>query len=180
MPPAEPGSEADPKRVLVSAETLFGDGADGPRPLADAGAAIERLGWVGQPVIVIGDRIRGRRLPDDPRDRIAWVRSQLGLPDVAAVVVDDPDADHPADDADRAATGRWGRLGEEWQADCLVTDRDASVGPAHRAGLTVVRIGPRDPAAGPSVERADHEARDLLDAVLRLMTADVFGKPAGG
>ena len=67
-------------------------------------------------------------------------------------------------------------LRREWQADRLVTSRDSDVGPARRAGLIVVRIGPRDPASAPSVERADHEARDLLDAVSRLMTADVFGE----
>ena len=53
-------------------------------------AAIERLGWIGEPVVVIGDQIGGRRLPFEPQDRVTWVRSHLGLPDVAAVVVDEP------------------------------------------------------------------------------------------
>jgi hypothetical protein len=178
MPQAERSSSPVSTRILISVEALFGDGADAPNPHADARAAIERLGWIGQPVVVIGDEIGGRRLPCEPADRISWVRSRLGVPDVAAVVVE-PDVDHAGEAADRAATARWGTLSGQWQADRLVTDRASSVAPARRAGLTVVQIGPRDPASGPPVERADLEARDLLDAVSLLMTADAFGEPAG-
>lgn len=181
MPPVEPGPEESRRRILITADALFAEGADAPQPLADVRAAIERLGWIGEPVVVIGDQIGGRRLPHEPQDRITWVRSQLGLPDVAAVVIDELDADHPTEDLERDATERWGVLRREWQADRLVTSGNSSVGPARRAGLLVVRIGPRDPLSAPPVERADHEARDLLDAVSRLMTADVFGEgPVGG
>ena len=180
MPPVEPGPGASRPGILISVDTLFEEGVDPPQPLEDARAAIERLGWIGEPVVVIGDQIGGRRLPFEPQDRVTWVRSHLDLPDVAAVVVDEPDADHPTEDLERAATERWAMLRSEWHADRLVTSRDSSVGPARRAGLIVVRIGPRDPASAPSVERADHEARDLLDAVSRLMTADVFGEAPVG
>ena len=176
MPPVEPGPAASRPRILISVDALFATGVDAPQPLEDVGAAIERLAWIGEPVLVIGDQIGGRRLPREPQDRITWVRAHLGLPDVAAVVVDEPDADHPTEDLEHAATERWATLRREWQADRLVTSRRSYVGPARRAGLLVVRIGPRDPASATSVERADHEARDLLDAVSRLMTADVFGE----
>ena len=93
--------------------------------------------------------------------------------------VDELDAEGPNEATRRGAVEGWRQLGETWHADRLITDRDSSVGPARRAGLTVVRIGPRDPGPAPSCERADHEARDLLDAVRCLLTADAFGRPPG-
>jgi len=179
MSPVEAGPGAGTPRILVAADTLFEDGADAPRPLEHTSAAFERLGWIGQPVVIIGERLAGHRLPADPEDRISWMRACLGAPDVAAAAFVVPDADRPNEATRRGAVEGWRQLGEAWHADRLITDRHSSVGPARRAGLTVVRIGPRDPCPAPSCEHADHEARDLLDAVRCLLTADAFGAPPG-
>lgn len=180
MTATDPPSGAGTAGILISAESLFGTDPAAPRPLADAQVAIERLGWIGQPVVLVGDEIAGRRLPTDPDDRMRWVRTQLGSPDLAVVPFEEGTAGRSTDVATRLAVEYWSRLREDWQADRLVTGRGSSVGPARRAGLTVVRIGPRGSASGPSVERADHDARDLLDAVSRLMTADIFGGHSRG
>lgn len=149
MPRGEPGSAVGPTRILVSAETLFEHGVDAPRPLGDASAAIERLGWIGQPVVTIGEHIAGCRLPSEPNDRIGWVRMCLGTPDIPAAVFDDPAVDRASEAAERAAVESWSLVGNDWHADRLLTGRDSSVGPARKAGLTVVRIGPRAPVPSP-------------------------------
>ncbi len=161
--------------ILISADSLFETAAGAPRALADAPAAIERLRWIGRPVVLVGDELAGRRLPAEPEDRLSWVRTHLEVADLLIVAFDESAARRSGDAADQLAAEQWGRLRDEWQADRVLTGHDPSVGPARRAGLTVVRIGPRGRTPGATVKRADHEARDLLDAVSRLITADTFG-----
>lgn len=165
--------------ILTSADSLFEAVSGEPRALADAYAAIERLGWIGRPVVLVGEELADRRLPAEPEDRLSWVRAHLELPDLAMVAFDEAGSGRSGDAAERQAAEQWGQLRDEWQADRLITAHEPSVGPARRAGLTVVRIGPRGSTPGASVERADYEARDLLDAVSHLITADTFGgRPA--
>jgi hypothetical protein len=179
MSPTEPVSSGDLGGILVSLESLFGDDSDTPAPLPEAAVALERLAWIGRPVVLVGDEIAGRRLPADPQQRLAWVRARFDVPDLAALTWDEPVVIRAGEALERTAVDRWSTLRDDLKADRLITRRESSVGPARRAGFTVVRIGPRGPAPGPSIERADHEARDLLDAVSRLMTADVFGASRG-
>ncbi len=175
MAPTEPSPVTGSTGILISADSLFEAGPDAPRPLADALTAIERLGWIGRPVVLVGDALVDRRLPAEPEDRLRWVRTRLELPDLAVVTFDEAGSGRLGDAVDRLVADQWSRLRDEWQADRLITGHEPSVGPARRAGLTVVRIGPRGSTPGATVERADYEARDLLDAVSHLITADTFG-----
>ncbi len=59
----------------------------------------------------------------------------------------------------------------------LLTAHPSSIGPARRAQLGVIHIGPRTVDVPASVERADRRARDLLDAVSQLLTMDTFERP---
>ena len=164
------------RRILVEAAVLFSDGAADPHPVADACLALERLGWVGEPVILVGRELAGRRLPDGTQDRLAWVRASLGGPERLIVAMDDGTG---PDDGDQPGPSEpWAGLQAKWDADTLVTSRQASVASGRRAGLTVVSIGPRGPAANPTMPRADIEALDLLDAARRLIAADTFDGPA--
>ncbi len=160
--------------ILVALEVLINDDPIDPRPLDEALPALERLGWVGRPVILAGRTLLGRRLPDGPADRTAWVRTVLGRHELDVAGFDEPASDRPGDDADRLAVEAWSDLRRTWRADWLLTARPTSVGPARRAGLSVARIGPRGRAITESVERPDHEARDLLDAVGHLLVGDAF------
>jgi len=160
--------------ILVALEVLINDDPLDPRPLDDAVPALERLGWIGRPVVLAGRTLLGRRLPDGPADRSAWVRTVIGRHELDVACFDEPAADRPGDEADRLAVGAWSELRRTWRAEWLLTARPTSVGPARRAGLSVVRIGPRGSAIKESVERADHEARDLLDAVGHLLVGDAF------
>ena len=76
------------------------------------------------------------------------------MPDLRAAVVDELAGERQGEAAERAASERWGALREGWGAATLVTGSDDSVGPARRAGLIVVRIGPRAGAPGPSTGEA--------------------------
>jgi len=169
LPTAEPGPG-----VLVALEVLINDDPADPRPVEEAGTALERLGWVGRPVVLAGRELLGRRLPDGPGDRAAWVRTVLGRDALDVARFDEPPPERQGDDLDRAAVLAWSELREAWRADWLLTARASSVGPARRAGLSVARIGPRGAAISESVERADHDARDLLDAVAHLLVSDAF------
>lgn len=168
---------ADPN-ILVQVEVLFTDGAATPRPLEAAAIALERLSWLGAPVVVVGGEIGGRALPEDCDARHAWVRSQLAMPDLRVVAVPDrvPGA-RAGDPADRSASDRWRVLAAEWHAGHLITSDPSWVGAARRAGLVVTRVGPRAVSDDPRLPRADHEALDLLDAVRRLIASDAFGEP---
>ena len=165
-----PGSGA----ILVSGDVLFGGDPADPRPLSDASTALERLHPIGQPVVLVGERIAGRMLKADPAERLAWVRTQLGSGDLPVVACDEETPIPSGGGTDRAHAERWAELRETWQAGWLITDHAAAVGPARRAGLTVIRIGPGDGSLAGSVERADPVVRDRLDAVRCVMTVDAF------
>ncbi len=166
------------RRILVEAAVLFSDGAGDPRPLAGACLALERLAWLGEPVILVGAELAGRRLPGDRQDRIDWVRAGLGGSGRLIAAIEDEAGLGDGDQPD--PTEPWATLQATWDADTLITSLQSSVASGRRAGLTVVSIGPRGPAVNPTMPRADVEAVDLLDAVRQLITADTFDTPAEG
>jgi len=172
--PVDGAPPRDRPGILVGLEVLLVDDPDAPRPLAEAATALERLGWIGRTVVLAGERIAGRRLPEVEADRIAWVRLTLDRPDLAVAVFEEPPTDRAGDGPGRAAVEPWLRLRDTWQAASLVTSDDRIVGPAHQAGLAVIQIGPGRTDGAPAVERADHQARDLLDAVNQLLVTDTF------
>jgi hypothetical protein len=174
MTPADLAGPAGRASILVAGDVLFGDDPADPRPLSDARLAIERLGWFGRPVVLVGERIAGRLLPSGRGEREAWVRAQLGSEDLLVELFDETAAVAQGDGTDRPLVERWGGLRDAWDADRLITGNPGSVGPARRAGITVVRIGPGDGSFAATVERADHVARDLLGAVRCVMIADAF------
>jgi hypothetical protein len=174
MTPPDPSGPAGRAAILVAGDLLFGDDPADPRPLSDARLAIERLGWFGRPVVLVGERIAGRLLPAGHGEREAWVRAQLGSEDLLVELFDEAAGAASGDGTDRLKVERWGGLRDIWDADRLITGNPGSVGPARRAGMTVVRIGPGDGSFAGAVERPDHVARDLLDAVRYVMTADTF------
>ena len=169
-----PTDPRDSPSILITLETLVVQDPSAPRPLADAAAALERLGWVGRPVVLAAGELLGRRLPAAPDERADWVRTAFRVPDLAVAAFDEPAADRAGDDAERDAIDHWAAIRSAWNADWLVTGRASSVGPARRADLVVVRIGPRASGAAATIERADHEARDLLDAVSQILASDTF------
>ena len=105
------------------------------------------------------------------------MRAGLGVPGLTLTDFDEGEGVQDVDQRDPA--GRWAGIRATWDAHTLITSFLSSVGSARRAGLTVVRIGPRGPATDPTVPRADHEALDLLDAVRQLIAADAFAELAG-
>jgi len=156
---------------------LFSNGAADPHPITGACLALERLAWLGEPVILVGEELAGRRLPGDAQSRIDWVRTGLGVPGCLIVAVDEGASVGDGDQPD--PTGPWARLQATWDADTLITSLQSSVTSGRRAGLTVVSIGPRGPAVNPTMPRADVEALDLPDAVRQLIAADAFDGAAG-
>ena len=168
----------DRPAILVALDVLVGSDPSAPRPHEATVTALERLAWIGRPVVLAGQELLGRSLPPDAADRVSWVRSMLGAGDLAVEVFDEPTADRAGEAADRRAVEQWAAVRDAWGAAWLLTASATSVGPARRADLAVVHIGPRDEDPGTAVERADHEARDLLDAVSKLLVHDTFvGRP---
>jgi hypothetical protein len=163
--------------ILVALDVLVVQDPSSPRPLDSAGTALDRLAWIGRPTVLAGREVFGRRLPEDEGDRIAWVRATFGREDLDVHPFDEPESDRAGDIAH--AVERWTAARELWQAGWLVSSRATSIGPARRADLRVVRIGPRGSDAAAAVERADYEARDLLDAVSHLLTRDAFAGRSG-
>jgi hypothetical protein len=163
--------------ILVALDVLVGGDPSAPRPLDSAAAALDRLGWLGRPVLLAGRELLGRRLPEAAADRVAWVRASFERDDLEVHAFDEPEADRAEELAH--AVEQWAAVRELCQADWLLTSRAATVGAARRADLAVARIGPRDPDGVAAVERADYDARDLLDAVRHLLTRDAFaaGRP---
>lgn len=171
MAPAE-GSSRPAARILVALEVLMVDDPERPRAAAEASVALDRLGTLGEPVVVVGSDIAGRQLPDDPERRVAWVRMALDRPRLAVALFDEPEGERTGDGKGRPTSAeRWQELASGWGADRLFTQRASSVGPARRAGLEVVWIGPQPGTVAASVERPNHEARDLLEGV-RILQVD--------
>jgi hypothetical protein len=71
------------------------------------------------------------------------------------------------------ALEQWRALREAHQARWLI-ESGWPVATARRAGLTVIEVGSRAAAVD---DRADHEARDLLDAANQLLMTETF-RPA--
>jgi len=167
-------------RILVGGSALFSDGGGVPRPLAKARVALERLGALGEPVVLVGRDLGGRPLPADEAERVAWVGTSLEVPRLQIAAFDESDLARPADTGTVAdpATERWSALRSAWHAGTLLTTFESSVGAARRSGLHVIRIGARGPGADPTMARADYEAFDLLDAVRHLLIADTFNGQA--
>lgn len=172
MPPEAAGQET--AGILISLDALTVQRAEQPAALEDAPVALRRIGWIGRPIILVGDKVAGRDLPRDAADREAWVRASIGGGAYAVVPFEDPSAERAATQ-DGEAVEQWRQVRADQHATWLLTDRARQVGAARQAGLKVVLIGPADPQ--PRLHRPDYQARDLKDAVGHLLTVDVFSGP---
>lgn len=164
--------------ILIALDALIAPRAEPPTALDDAPMALGRIGWVGRPIVLVGMQVAGRDLPHDATDREAWVRATLGRGAYAVVPSEDPSAGRGPGDADDGRAEHWREVGAAQMGTWLVTDRPREVGPARRAGLKVIVIGPSDPQ--PRLQRPDYQARDLRDAVGHLLAEDVFADPSTG
>lgn len=165
--------------ILVALDALIVQRADQPSATDEAPVALRRIGWIGRPIILVGSRVAGRNLPDDPAERESWVRASIGRGAYAVIPFDDPSEDR-AITQDGEAVEAWREVMHAQHGSWLLTDRPRQVGAARQAGLKVILIGPSDPQ--PLNHRPDYQARDLRDAVGHLLTMDVFAGPgaAGG
>ena len=173
MPPEPDGQET--AGILISLDALTVQRAEQPVALEDASMALRRIGWIGRPIILVGDQVAGRDLPRDAADREAWVRASIGSGAYAVVHFEAPSAERAATQ-DGEAVEQWRQVRSEQVASWLLTDQARQVGAARQAGLKVILIGPADPQ--PRLRRPDYQARDLKDAVGHLLTVDVFSGPA--
>jgi len=171
---AESAGQASPG-ILISLDALVVQRADQPTAIDEAPVALRRIGWIGRPIILVGQQVAGRDLPPESRDREAWVRATIGRGAYAVVHFEDPSTDR-ALGQDGHGVERWAELRDAQRATWILTDRPRQVGAARKAGLKVIVIGPPDPQ--PRGQRPDYQARDLRDAVGHLLTMDVFAGPA--
>jgi hypothetical protein len=160
--------------ILVTLSAVCLPGPDGPVAAPHIGLDLARLASLGQPVIVTGPELFGRRLPPTGLARERWLKAVLATPatirvaDLAVPPAAPRDGDHAA-----AACAAWIALRRHYSAAWLVTDRREDTTTAHRAGLAVVQVG--GPAGdSPASGRPDIRARDLTDAVHQLLTRDAF------
>lgn len=161
--------------ILISLDALVTQRAEQPAALEEALVGLGRIGWIGRPIILVGDRVAGRALPASEGDREAWVRAAMGPGAYAVVAFIEPDVDRGPRRSDDSAAEDWRVLAEAHGGTWLVTDRPRQVGPAHEAGLKVILIGPSD--GRPRRQRPDYRARDLQDAIGHMLAADVFAHP---
>jgi hypothetical protein len=171
--PAESAGQSS-AGILIALDALIVQRADQPTALDEAQVALRRIGWIGRPIILVGQQVAGRDLPADPEHREAWVRSSVGQGAYAVVPFDDPSPDRGVSQ-DGQRVEQWRQVRDAQHGTWLLTDRPRQVGAARQAGLKVILIGPTDPQ--PSLHRADYQARDLKDAVGHLLTMDVFASP---
>ena len=164
---SDPGQPAG-MGILVALDVLIQPSEEGPRAMETTASALERLGWVGRPIILATGSVGGRRLPVEVEDRVAWARHALGDEDLLVVPFDTPAGDRHADDGE--AVDRWRTLREAHHASWLI-ESGWPINPARRAGLTVIEVGGHTATVN---ERPDHEARDLLDAANRLLMTETF------
>ena len=170
-----PGKPTGPSAgILIALDTLVVQRADQPSATDEAPIALRRIGWIGRPIILVGPRVAGRSLPDDPGEREAWVRASIGNGAYAVIPFDDPSEDRSVTQ-DGEAVDAWREVRDAQHGTWLLTDRPRQVGPARQGGLKVILIGPADPQ--PRDHRPDYQARDLRDAVGHLLTMDVFAGP---
>lgn len=173
MPPETAGQPS--AGILISLDALIVQRADQPVALDEAPVALRRIGWIGRPIILVGEQVASRDLPSDPREREAWVRASIGRGAYAVVHFDDPSTDRRFSQEGQGVE-RWGEVRDAQHGTWLLTDRPRQVSAARKAGLKVILIGPPDPQ--PRGQRPDYQARDLRDAVGHLLTMDVFAGAA--
>ena len=161
--------------ILISLDALVVQRADQPTALDEAPVGLRRIGWIGRPIILVGEHVAGRDLPSDTRDREAWVRATIGSGAYAVVHFEEPSTDRGLGHEGQGVE-RWTSVRDAQHATWLLTDRSRQVGAARKAGLKVIVVGPPDPQ--PRGQRPDYQARDLRDAVGHLLTMDVFAGPA--
>jgi hypothetical protein len=160
--------------VLVELDTLIVQDPADPRAVDDAGLALDRIAGVADPIVLAGDRVAGRLLPADSDERIAWVREALDRPELRVRPTVAQPSERRTEAADRSLVNAWRAIRPDRGPTWLLTGDPRAVGPARRAGLRVVRIGPRPASIEADIERPDYEARDLRDAVNHLLVSDVF------
>ena len=68
----------DGDAILVTLSALVMAGPDAPVAAPDAADALDRLAALGRTVVLAGDAVAGRRLPDDREARERWVRGVIG------------------------------------------------------------------------------------------------------
>jgi hypothetical protein len=161
--------------ILISLDALILQRAEQPDALEEAPVSLRRIGWMGRPIVLVGERVAGRELPSAGKDREAWVRATVGPGAYSVVGFEQPVQERGTHDRDEKAVEQWRSVAEATQGIWLVTERSGQVGPAHQAGLKVILIGPSD--GQPWLQRPDYQARDLRDAVGHLLAADVFANP---
>jgi hypothetical protein len=160
--------------VLVELDTLIVQDPVDPRAVDDAGLALDRVAGVADPIVLAGERVAGRLLPADRDERIAWVREALDRPGLQVLPTVVQHSERRTEAADRSLVSAWRAILPDGGPAWLLTGDPRAVGPARRAGLRVVRIGPRPAGIEADIERPDYEARDLRDAVNHLLVSDVF------
>lgn len=173
MPPEPAGQPS--AGILIALDALVVQRAERPMAIEEAPVALRRIGWIGRPIILVGEQVAGRDLPSDRREREAWVRGTIGHGAYGVVHFEDPSTDR-ALGQDGHGVEEWAEVRDTQHGTWLLTDRPRQVGAARKAGLKVILIGPPDPQ--PRGQRPDYQARDLRDAVGHLLTMDVFAGPA--
>jgi hypothetical protein len=161
--------------ILISLNALVVQRADQPTALDEAAVALRRIGWIGRPIILVGEQVASRDLPSDAREREAWVRATIGRGAYRVVQFEDPSTVRGLV-PDAHGVERWAEVRDAQHGTWLLTERARQVSAARKAGLKVILIGPRDPQ--PRGQRPDYQARDLRDAVGHLLTMDVFAAAA--
>jgi hypothetical protein len=161
--------------ILVTLSTLVMDGPDEPVAAPDAADALDRLATLGRTVVLAGDTVAGRRLPEDPAARERWVRAVFDRPVPIQVLPFEAPAWELHDRAGESrAHDAWTDVRSTQHAAWLITDGHDDVRPARGAGLHIVRVGPR-PSGERLAAHADIAARDLADAARLLLARDLFG-----
>jgi hypothetical protein len=171
---------ADPRpaqgeAILVTLSALVMHGPDEPVAAPDAADALDRLATLGRTVVLAGETVAGRRLPEDPAARERWVRAVFNRAVPVQVLPFDAPAWELHDTAGESrAHHAWTALRSTQHAAWLITDGQDDVRPARGAGLHVVQVGPR-PSSDRPAAHADIAARDLADAARLLLAQDLFG-----
>ena len=161
--------------ILIALAALLRPRADQPAVLDEAPVALARIGWIGRPIILVGDRVADRELPASGGDREAWVRASVGPGAYTVAGFEQPVVQRAPAGVDAAAVDQWRSVISAHGGTWLITDQARQVSPARQAGLMVILIGPGD--GQPGLGRPDYRARDLRDAVGHLLAEDVFANP---